>query len=343
MTAHKHNDNPNAVVRFLRKAYNPIGFKKGYNAILAFISLGCLLGFCLAEVQKFSVWGYWASEAAPGEPWAYTANGLLYESSLTIHIVVCIPAGILVTFQFIPIIRYKALLFHRINGYIVILLMLIFSATGMIISKVAFGGDFYTQVFCGIFGVAVILSTTLAYINIKRLQIEQHRAWMMRAWVYSASIITLRLIQIIAANIIGKIPASFRPIPCEQIDSVGGEAASLYANCATDPSGWAVVKMDFAGNVVEIMAALQGTFGGAGILALILHAIGIELYLHLTSAEAERLRRVSYERQLERGFKRPGSAGITSDRLGDAVWTSSQKDVQAEVVQVQDKSADEVQ
>ena len=34
----------------------------------------------------------------------------------------------------------------------------------------------------------LVISTTvayiLAYINIKRLQIDQHRAWMIRAWAY---------------------------------------------------------------------------------------------------------------------------------------------------------------
>lgn len=323
MAIYKHNDNPNIVVRYLRKVYNPVGFKKGYNAILAFICLGYLFGFCLAQVQILDVWGYWASEsAAPGEAWAYLSHGKLYEICVTMHIIIVIPAGWLVTLQFIPIIRYKALIFHRINGYVVMLLVLIFSVTGVIISKVAFGGDFATQIFAGAFGLAVILSTALAYINIKRLQIEQHRAWMMRAWVYSASIITLRIIQIIATNIIGRIPGSYRMMACQQLESVG--AAAQYPACAADSFGWTAVKMDFQGTgVAEIMAALQGTFAGAGLLAFLLHAIGIELYLHLTPAEAERLRKISYERQLERGWKHPGSAGITSDRLGDAEWTPS--------------------
>ena len=42
------------------------------------------------------------------------------------------------------------------------------------------------------------------------------------------------------------------------------------------------------------------------------------LQLRLTPAESERLRVVSYERQLERGFKNPGSAGLVAERLGDA-------------------------
>lgn len=58
-------------------------------------------------------------------------------------------------------------------------------------------------------------------------------------------------------------------------------------------------------------------------LALMLHAIGIEIYLRLTPRETERLREVSYQRQLEAGMRRPGSAGLTADRLGDAEkWTT---------------------
>lgn len=68
MATYKHNDQPNAVVKFLRKIYNPVGFKKGCNATLAFILLGYLFGSCVAEVQKVSVWRYCATEAAPGEP-----------------------------------------------------------------------------------------------------------------------------------------------------------------------------------------------------------------------------------------------------------------------------------
>ena len=53
-------------------------------------------------------------------------------------------------------------------------------------------------------------------------------------------------------------------------------------------------------------------------LGIFLHAVGVELYLNLTPAESERLRMVSYEKQKERGFKHPGSAGLTVDRWGDA-------------------------
>lgn len=53
-------------------------------------------------------------------------------------------------------------------------------------------------------------------------------------------------------------------------------------------------------------------------LALWIHAIAVEVYLRLTPAEGERLKEVSYQRQRERGFRNPGTAGLTAEKLGDA-------------------------
>jgi hypothetical protein len=37
----------------------------------------------------------------------------------------------------------------------------------------------------------------------------------------------------------------------------------------------------------------------------------------LTPAESARLRQISYEKQLEAGFTKPGNAGFTVERFGD--------------------------
>lgn len=42
MAPYTHNPNPNAFVRTMRKASNPIGFQKGYNFILWFIFAGAV-------------------------------------------------------------------------------------------------------------------------------------------------------------------------------------------------------------------------------------------------------------------------------------------------------------
>jgi hypothetical protein len=52
------------------------------------------------------------------------------------------------------------------------------------IARRAFGGDMAVQIAVGLLGTGTIISTALAYYNIKRLQIDQHRAWMLRTWFY---------------------------------------------------------------------------------------------------------------------------------------------------------------
>lgn len=53
-------------------------------------------------------------------------------------------------------------------------------------------------------------------------------------------------------------------------------------------------------------------------MGIVLHIIGVELYLGLTPRESERLRQVSYEKQCEAGLKNPGFSGWTVNRWGDA-------------------------
>lgn len=136
--------------------------------------------------------------------------------------------------------------------------------------------------------------------------------------------------------------------PCAQIASVLDEVDTLafYPACSSfldgsNPDVRVIVEGDFASqNPLELGAALAIPFGAAGWLSLLLHTIAIETYvsihncmnalvmrqqadyptvqLRLTPIESDRLRQVSYERQLERGSTRPGYAGLTVERFGDA-------------------------
>jgi hypothetical protein len=132
--------------------------------------------------------------------------------------------------------------------------------------------------------------------------------------------------------------------PCAKIAatiSKDMDLLSAYPACASYADGSNVdqvsaVLADIGGaSAVNAGAALNVNFGMALWLAFVIHAVGIEVYvrllqnvigdtmltylqLHLTPREAERLRQVSYTRQLEAGMHNPGSAGLTADRLGDA-------------------------
>lgn len=93
-------------------------------------------------------------------------------------------AGLLVVLQFTPIIRHKLMLVHRINGYIIVLLALVSNVGAIMIAREAFGGTMATQAWIGTLFIITTIGLGLAYYNIKVLQIDQHRAWMLRTWFY---------------------------------------------------------------------------------------------------------------------------------------------------------------
>ena len=310
---------------------------------LGFIFAGALLGFVLARVQYLSIDGKFKNGSSPGE-WYWLRSGYR-KVGITLHLATILPAGFLVVFQvscciefilpiskdsnclppqFIPIIRYKALMFHRINGYVIIPLLLLSHPGAIMVARYSFGGEIETQVMVGLLVIMTTVGISLAYYNIKRLQIDQHRAWMLRTWFYACSIITLRIIMILSSLIATKTGGYYRAKSCDEIKFILDDQSqfeSSYPQCFAvngTIDGWIALPASFDKDGARISNSLGMCFGTAGWLALAIHAIGVEIYLQLTPRENERLRTVSYQRQLEAGFNHPGSAGITSDRWGDA-------------------------
>ncbi|KAK0643165.1 hypothetical protein B0T16DRAFT_429891 [Cercophora newfieldiana] len=320
----------NAFVRIARKVYNPIGFTKGYNFILFFIFAGAMLGFVLARLQFLSYDGIFCGEDPENFDCYYYEKSVVEKAGLIIHLGAILPAGFLACFQFVPAIRHKVMLFHRINGYVVLLLSLVGTAGALMIARNAFGGALETQTAVGVMTIMFIGSLGLAYYNVKRLQLEQHRAWMLRAWVYAGVIITARFALIIMATIVSN-QGYFVPITCDQLASrylIGSRESVVqrFPQCeayfsGANPDETVAVEADMNGDGANARAALNLTFGAALWVAMFIHVVGVELYIRLTPAESERLRNVSYQRQVEAGMKHPGRAGLTADRLGDApLW-----------------------
>jgi len=100
---------------------------------------------------------------------------------IILHLAGILPGGFLVCFQSVLVVRYKLIIFHRLNSYLLIRLFLIPQAGAYKIIPIAAGGSPPTQISIGVLGTAVTTAIVLAYYNIKRLQIDQHRAWMQRA------------------------------------------------------------------------------------------------------------------------------------------------------------------
>ena len=315
----------NAFVAWARKIYNPVGFGKGYNAVLFIIFAGALLGFVLARLQFLSFHGVFCSEqpnAAPGE--CYWYNMPRYHVGIMLHLAGILPAAFLVIFQFVPIIRYRAIIYHKAAGHVILLLVLVGIAGALMIVRFSFGGDLSTQAMVGTLTILELIALPLAYYNIKRKQIDQHRAWMLRAWFWMGSIITLRLIMVLCALVLTQLPDGFYTIQsCDKLLYTLGNATTVYdkypqCHLNSTVGGQVVVKASFGPGMDNVISALDIGFGMAAWLALFLHAAGIEIYLRLTPREAVRLRNISYQRQMELGMKSPGSAGLVLEKFADA-------------------------
>ncbi|KAL0942137.1 uncharacterized protein CTRU02_200023 [Colletotrichum truncatum] len=322
----------NGFVAFARKIYNPLGFKKGYNFTLFFITAGAMIGFILARMMYMNIDGILcnpdhSSRSLPGECYFYqSGTGRI---GIIMHLAGVLPGGFLACIQFVPVIRHKAILFHRLNGYLVLLLSIVGIIGVFMIARRTFGGGISMQTAAGAGSIMFLGALGLAIYNVKQLQIEQHRAWMLRAWVYAGFIITMRIISFLGARIMANTdPTYYEVKQCAVLDFIfrGNQTKVLgyYPDCNAFYSGENPgLNVLIHANVnahqpAEIAAGFTAVFGAGSWLALAIHAILVELYLHLTPSEAERLRRISYHRQLEAGMKNAGNAGLTVQRLGDA-------------------------
>lgn len=182
------SDHPprNAFVAFARKIYNPVGFAKGYNFVLWFILVGGLFGFCLARIQLLDFYHKFCPTEGSGTGTGeclYYLGQKRYNVGIILHLAGILPGSLLACVQFVPVVRHKFIMLHRVNGYAVIILSVLATVGAYMIADVTFGGGIEIQVGVGLLGIVFVGSLAMAYINVKRLQIEQHRAWMLRAWV----------------------------------------------------------------------------------------------------------------------------------------------------------------
>ncbi|KAG0633839.1 hypothetical protein HOY80DRAFT_1062412 [Tuber brumale] len=301
-----------------------LGFAKMYNFPLWVIFGGIMLGFSLARFQYLSD-KILEDSLAPGEWYWFSKD--LYNTGLKIHLGCILPCGIIGVFQFLPIIRKKALLLHRIDGYMFLLLLWVSTGAALAIARRSFGGTIETQAGVFVLSFLTLTSSSLAYYNIKRLQIEQHRAWMLRTMIYMGSIITTRIIMIISAISVTAVGSYHTLLNCDELSAIVSNSTRFdigYPTCKSSPGTLIPIRAGLGRDNMEVenaSAALRLTFGSSLLIAEVIHYIAAEIYLHLTPAESERLRMVSYERQLERGWLHPGSSGLTSDRWGDASWS----------------------
>ena len=173
-----------------RKLYNPLGFSHGYNFAFWLLFAGLWFCFILTRLQYLDFYGVYCNPnatpgngALPGECWYYLRL-LRYKLGIMVHLATILPAGLLSCLQFIPFIRRKAMVVHRVIGRISVALSVVGTASALMIARNSFGGGFESQTVLGLVAILFLGSLLLAMDSIKRLRIEQHRAWMLRAWFY---------------------------------------------------------------------------------------------------------------------------------------------------------------
>ncbi|PPJ57410.1 hypothetical protein CBER1_01407 [Cercospora berteroae] len=261
-----------------------------------------MLGFSLSRLQHYDYDGTFKNDFAlvVGQ-WYYFQSGR-ERIGMIIHLGAILPAGILVVLQFVPKIREKLLIFHRINGYLVILLGLLSSLATLAVipHKQGGGARISTQTAEAFLVIITAVSVVLAWWNIRRKRVDQHRAWMLRTWFYMGTIITSRITEFIASPIITRIGGCQLGMPFP---------GSEYPTCVM-PDG--SINCDFYVAVKAVHSLERpeqfGTshtqpFGAMLWLSIVVHIIGVEFYLSMTSKETERLRQVSHRKRVEAGLE----------------------------------------
>ncbi|KAK0186325.1 hypothetical protein F5146DRAFT_1065487 [Armillaria mellea] len=154
---------------------NIVGFKQRWSLLICFIFGGALLGFCLfcARMMNFAL----MQKYAPAGQWFWYSQKMM-KVNYAIHIYTSVFGGIFALFQFLPAIRRRAVLVHRINGYCVLILLIPSNVCGAIVGYRAYGGEINTQSMYYILGIASAGCLIIGYLNVKK-ETRQHRKFML--------------------------------------------------------------------------------------------------------------------------------------------------------------------
>ncbi|KAK1989665.1 hypothetical protein LX36DRAFT_545764, partial [Colletotrichum falcatum] len=158
--------------------------------------------------------------------WYYFRSGL-YRIGMMIHLAAVLPAGILLVLQFTPVIRHRWILLHRINGYVVMLLLFVSNIGAFIVlSRRQNGSRMGIQAAKALLSIMTTVGMALAWWNIRRKQVEEHRAWMLHTMFWYGSIITSRIVNLAAgpiASLVGGNDGHWAVSTYDEIDAINSE------------------------------------------------------------------------------------------------------------------------
>lgn len=112
--------------------------------------------------------------------------------STALHLSAGIVAIVLGAFQVNSRLRARFLPMHRWSGRIYVVAVLVGGVAGLILASNSFGG-LVTHFGFGFMAVFWLSTTVIAYVSIRRGDVQAHRAWMLRSYALTLAAVTLRI------------------------------------------------------------------------------------------------------------------------------------------------------
>ncbi|RSL49131.1 hypothetical protein CEP53_009260 [Fusarium sp. AF-6] len=272
-----------------------LGFSRGRSLALFIIFGGAMSIFSILQLPFIDIDNVFCGKnpwATPGECYWFARPGI-NKVAMRLHLATFLPAGALVGWQFVPASRRPHLAkYHRINGYVILVLSALGTVGALIIEKRAMGGPFSARIGTWIIGISFTTAMVMGVVSTKKRRFDQHRAWMLRGWFYAGAIISMRIVLIAVAIIVGQYGWLIRPLQCAVVEYLGeinpDGAKPLYQNCSSylageNPGQEVLVRTNWDFNDLPGMAvSLRYGYLFGGWTAFTLHAVGIEIYVSET-------------------------------------------------------------
>jgi len=189
---------------------------------------------------------------------------------------------------------------HRLNGYLVLALLLPATVCGSIVARRSFGGDPNTQAAFYVLAILIISSAAMGIINVKRTR--KHRKWMLRTAACVGVPITTRLISLAARRIISDLGNYYAIWRCDQLLFVMTDAKTvqqLYPQCTSGANltdVFVAVHASVKENRLTNSSAIRLTFAMSLWIAILIHIVVVEIYIRKTESSNRHRRGFVLER-----------------------------------------------
>ncbi|KAI4268292.1 MAG: hypothetical protein LQ337_007922, partial [Flavoplaca oasis] len=219
-----------------------------------------MLTFTLLRLPYLRLDAVLSRSIAPGD-WFYYRAGW-YRWAIGIHLFAILPVGILMIPQFIPSLRSpKNITFHKLNGWTIWCLVCIGNIGALMVMGRAFGGGVDSQSIVVILALMTQVGIGMAWWNIKRYQIDQHRAWMLRTMFWLGSIVSTRVVMPVTVLAMTWVGNYYTVIPCRELAFLMAQDTNWSA--PKSPMELAMnypACMGASGNVTDEMVAVNAHF-----------------------------------------------------------------------------------